>query len=91
MEILLPAARRIKVEKVIIPSPPSWIRIKIIICPTGVKKVAVSWTTSPVTQTPEVAVKRASTKDIWPFLVAKGRRRRAVPAKMVRIKLMAKN
>jgi len=46
---------------------------------------------SPVTHTPEVAVKRASTKDMWPFLVAKGRRRRAVPAKIARIKLIAKN
>ena len=45
----------------------------------------------PVTQTPEVAVKSASIKEILPDFVLKGRRRRAVPAKMATIKLTARN
>jgi hypothetical protein len=51
----------------------------------------VSWTISPVTHTPDVAVKRASTKEIWPDFVLKGRRRRRVPAAMAIIKLIARN
>jgi hypothetical protein len=56
-----------------------------------VKYVAVSWTIRPVTQTPDVAVKRASTREILPDFVLKGRRRRKVPASMATIKLMARN
>ena len=53
--------------------------------------MAVSWTIRPVTQTPDVAVKRASTKEILPDFVLKGRRRRKVPTSMATIKLMARN
>jgi hypothetical protein len=38
-----------------------------------------------------VAVKRASTREISPDFVLKGRRRRNVPANMAIIKLMARN
>jgi len=54
------------------------------------KKVGVSWTMSPVTQMDEVAVKRASTGDIWPDWVLKGSQRRKAPKKMANKKLMAK-
>lgn len=50
--------------------------------------MAVSWTTRPVTQVAEVDVKRASTKDIWPDFVLKGRIRSRAPAKMAIKKLM---
>lgn len=61
------------------------------ICPAGVKYVAVSCTISPVTQTPEVAVNRASTREIRPDVVVKGRRSSTVPTRMAAMKLMAKN
>ncbi len=91
MEILFPATKRIRVEKVMIPSPPNWNRTRITAWPNGVKYVAVSWTIRPVTQTPDVAVKRASTREIWPDFVLKGRRRRKVPPNMATIKLIARN
>jgi len=52
--------------------------------------VAVSWTIRPVTQVAEVDVKRASTKEICPDLVLKGRRRSSAPVKMAIKKLMAR-
>lgn len=53
--------------------------------------MAVSCTISPVTQTPEVAVNSASTREIRPDVVVKGRRSSAVPIRMAAMKLMAKN
>jgi len=53
--------------------------------------VAVSLTIKPVTQTAEVEVKRASTKDMWPDRVLKGRRKSKVPTKMAIKKLMARS
>lgn len=53
--------------------------------------MAVSCTMSPVTQTPEVAVNRASTREIRPDVVVKGRRSSIVPTRMAAMKLMAKN
>jgi len=53
--------------------------------------VAVSWTIRPVTQTADVAVKRASTREILPDFTLKGRRRRKVPANTATIKLIARN
>jgi hypothetical protein len=44
-----------------IPRPPSWIRIRMIACPAGLKSLGVSLTIRPVTQMAEVDVKRAST------------------------------
>jgi|GEM_PF-5014676 len=47
------------VELVMKPSPPTWISSRMIAWPNGLQKVLVSTTTRPVTQTAEVAVKRA--------------------------------
>jgi hypothetical protein len=91
MEIRLPATSRISVEKVMIPSPPSWKSPMMIICPAGVKKDAVSWTISPVTQTAEVEVKRASMTEMCPVFVLKGSRRSTVPSAIAEIKLSARN
>jgi hypothetical protein len=90
IEILFPATKRIRVEKVMTPSPPSWMRVRITTCPKGVKYVAVSWTIRPVTQMADVAVNRASKKDICPVFVLKGRRRRIVPVTIAPIKLIAR-
>jgi len=54
--------RIIKVDKDIIPIPPSWIKSIIKILPKGEKYEPVSRTVSPVTQKAEVEVKRASMK-----------------------------
>ena len=51
-----------RVEKVIMPSPPSWIRHRIIIWPNLVKSLPVFNTISPVQEVAEVAVKNASIK-----------------------------
>ncbi len=42
------------------PKPPSWMSARITTCPKGLQWLAVSSTTSPVTQVALVAVKRAS-------------------------------
>jgi hypothetical protein len=44
-------------------------------------------TTRPVTQTPEVEVKRASTKRRLPWVVEKGNQRRIPPARITAAKL----
>jgi hypothetical protein len=44
-----------------------------------------------VTQTAEVEVKRASTKEICPEVVLTGRSKRRVPTRMARIKLTARS
>jgi hypothetical protein len=85
-----PAASRTIVENVMIPSPPSWIRTKMTICPKSVKRVAVSATTSPVTQMAEVDVKRASIKERRPETLQKGSIRSKVPTRMAPAKLMAR-
>jgi hypothetical protein len=48
------------------PTPPTWMSANITPWPRGEKKVPVSTTASQVTQTAEVAVKTASTKDNLP-------------------------
>lgn len=79
-----------RVEKAMIPNPPSWNKIRITTCPKGVKQAAVSWTIKPVTQTADVLVKRASTNDMFsPEWVLNGRSNKAVPIKMAAIKLRA--
>ena len=52
----------IRVVKVMIPRPPSWMRSRSQAWPQAVKYVAVSTTMRPVTQTALVAVKRASSQ-----------------------------
>jgi len=69
------------------PRPPSWIRMRITICPKKEKQAPVSTTVSPVTQTAEVDVKRASMKEISPDVVEKGSMRRNAPASIAAIKL----
>ncbi len=75
-------------EKVMIPSPPSWMSPRMTAWPKGVKPVPVSRTTRPVTHTALVAVNRASTNPTgWPAGVAAGRRSRPVPTAMRAAKL----
>jgi len=69
------------------PRPPTWIRHKITIFPKVVKKEPVSTTVSPVTQTAEVAVNKASIKDIEPVSVAHVVCSNAVPIIIIMIKL----
>jgi hypothetical protein len=57
----LPPKSRIKtVEKVMIPSPPHWMRSRTTHWPNRLKRLPVSTTTRPVTQVAEVAVNKAS-------------------------------
>ena len=62
-EILLPERRENEAEARTTPRPPIWIMAMITIWPNIVHPVAVSLTTSPVTQVAEVAVKMASEND----------------------------
>ena len=71
---------------VIIPIPPNWISMRIIICPAVVKVVATLIVVSPVTHTALVAVNSASKNDI-PSTVARGRRSRPVPMIIIAMKL----
>jgi hypothetical protein len=75
------------VEKVMIPKPPIWKRKMVITCPNVLKSLPISMTTRPVTQTPEVEVKRASTKRRLPWVVEKGNQRRIPPARITAAKL----
>lgn len=69
-------SREKDVVAVITPSPPSWIRSRRTIWEASVKSLPVSTTVKPVTQTAEVAVKRASTtlKGCGPALNSKRRK-----------------
>jgi hypothetical protein len=76
------------VERVMIPSPPTWKRMRITILPNGEKYVAVSFTISPVTHVALVAVNRVSTGCIaTPAAVARGELRRIKPMVIVARKL----
>jgi hypothetical protein len=67
------------------PSPPIWINARMMSWPTALKKVPVSATTSPVTQTADVAVKTASMKRIgWPSAETAGSDSRQAPSRMIR-------
>ena len=73
---------------VISPSPPIWTRHRITICPKRENSVPVSLTTRPVTHVAEVAVKRASIKEIGvPFGEASGIASKIVPTKITVRKL----
>jgi hypothetical protein len=78
------------VEKVMIPKPPIWMRSKVTTCPTVERSFPVSTTTSPVTQTAEVEVKRASTKRRLPFAAENGNQRRIAPVRITPAKLRTK-
>jgi hypothetical protein len=72
-----------KVETVMYPSPPTWIKARITPWPKGDQKWGVSTTIRPVTQTAEVAVNRAAIRGgLSPTAVAYGSMRRPVPTKM---------
>jgi hypothetical protein len=62
----------------------------VITCPNILKSFPISITTKPVTQTPEVEVKRASTKRRLPLVAEKGNHRRTPPAKITAAKLRIK-
>ena len=72
----------------IVPIPPIWIRARIHPRPNKDQLVAVSLTTSPVTQTAEVAVNRASLKCVMdPSREETGSIRRIVPVRIMARKL----
>jgi hypothetical protein len=85
MEMGRPVMERIPMEKVMIPSPPIWISIRIIICPGTVKASPVVTTVNPVTQTADVDVKRASIKDKSPECIT-GIISKSDPAQMAPVK-----
>jgi hypothetical protein len=62
----------------------------VITCPSVERSFPVSTTTSPVTQTAEVEVKRASTKRRAPLVAEKGKLRRMAPERMTPEKLRTK-
>jgi len=75
------------VELAMNPNPPSWMSRAKTTCPKEDQWDAVSLTTSPVTVTADVAVKKASqkgVKDAW--LLAKGSINKAVPMAMIMAK-----
>ena len=74
-------------ENIMMPMPPSWIRLKMTICPVRVKVVPVSTTVSPVTQTADVAVKRASMNARLPPVVLWGSIKTIEPARIAPAKL----
>lgn len=76
---LPPSAAIKKVPRVMIPSPPSWIRAKMTSCPKREKCVPVSTTVSPVTHTADVAEKSASTRDSGSSALANGSQSKRVP------------
>jgi hypothetical protein len=68
-----------KVDIVIMPSPPVWIKIRMTSCPNALKTFPVSTITRPVTQVADVDVKRASTKPRLCVFIEEGNISRAVP------------
>lgn len=58
--IFRPDMAAIAIATVTTPIPPIWIRTRMMRCPKNDQYVAVSWTTSPVTQVAEVAVNSVS-------------------------------
>lgn len=59
-EMRLPESSANEAATVMTPSPPIWKSAKMTPWPNAEKYTAVSWTTSPVTHTADVEVKRAS-------------------------------
>lgn len=68
----LPATIIIPVTKETIPSPPSWISMRMTILPKRLQWIAVFTTTSPVTQTEVVDVNRASINGVNYLLIVCG-------------------
>ena len=83
MPIFLPDSAASETAMVTTPIPPIWMRQRITTCPNMVQPVAVSTTTSPVTQTADVEVNSASINGVQPpAFDAKGSASRSVPSKM---------
>lgn len=78
-----------KVVNVISPSPPTWIRIRIIICPKTVNESTILIVDNPVTQVALITVKIISIKRISNFS-AFGNDKRAVPIIPIEAKLNKK-
>jgi hypothetical protein len=85
-ENLPPKSRIRTVEKVMIPSPPHWMRSRTTHWPNKLKRFPVSTTTRPVTQVAEVAVNKASIGGSLGS-AATGNISRAVPMIMIPAKL----
>ena len=83
MENLFPTIRKSKDPIVIYPNPPSWIRMRITICPNKEKSLGVSLTISPVTHILEVAVKRLSARPILSPDEEMGKERSKHPIKII--------
>lgn len=79
-DIRLLSTSVINVAIVTKPSPPNWNNMSNTTCPKVVSWVPVSMTARPVTQVAEVAINKASIKDIFPDVEEMGRLSRNVPA-----------
>ena len=65
------------------PSPPVWIRLSRIPCPSGERTLLTSTVESPVTQTADVAIKKASIQGRFcPGMMLAGSRRAHAPSRM---------
>ena len=80
-----PRSSRINALKVMMPRPPSCMRISSVNCPPQLNS-STPTTVRPVTQTALVAVKRLSVHDNAPFVYAPGSFSRRVPKAMRRTK-----
>ena len=74
----MPASKMSVVDAVMMPSPPSCMRMTMNQCPVLVNVEDISTMDSPVTQTADIDVKKASMK-LMGRVVDSGRIRRAVP------------
>ena len=82
-EILRPDSSEKKAATVMTPMPPIWMRMRMTAWPNSDQWVAVSCTTRPVTQTAEVAVKRAWWKGVTvSFWAEKGSMSSRLPPRM---------
>ena len=85
---LLFKTKRKKEEKLIKPSPPVWIKIKIIVFPKSDQWERVSVVVKPVTHVAEVAVKMQSKKFVvFPSLEDIGKNKIKLPNKIIIKKL----
>ena len=89
--IALPSTRALKVDKVMIPKPPIWMRARMTTWPLKEKTLEMSTVARPVTQVAEADMKSASTSPMsYPLFKTQGRARRYVPVRMTPRKLTTK-
>ncbi len=79
----LPSAKDSRVNIVIKPRPPTWIRLRMTSWPNSVQPVKVSRTISPVTQVALVEVKSASRNPAGAPFEATGSISKPVPTRMI--------